>query len=277
MTLKRYPDPSEGKNRRDTNDEAESGKVPAENSLPIEDSEGSREAHNRGLGCGPRWPENKVIQHIFDGKGNIRSDKELGSLSIRMVPNLNGRLVDDCREAAWMVDLLVGCADIARLMREGFFWSAADVLPEQGRIAKRLPAEWADSGFRHCRVWILMDRSHGDAPQWVASLELFARSFELLPRFRLQDLSPQNICEAVAWVPSGDVVYNYDCRSPGRNCNCIYDGMPLQGWWPWPKDEGACVAEVPQHARDADELAFPGPPLPEDDDETVKSWGCVIL
>ncbi|SPQ22948.1 aa5d832a-8200-4114-91b4-6f27bc09eba2 [Thermothielavioides terrestris] len=65
----------------------------------------------------------------------------------------------------------------------------------------------AASGFLHGQVWILANKTHGDTPEWVGNLER---------------------------VPA-HLVYLYDRRSPGENCNCIYDGRPLRSWWPWPR------------------------------------------
>jgi hypothetical protein len=160
-----------------------------------------------------------------------------GCLNLRMVPDPG---MPDYGKAPWAAWFNVHCQDVPRLMRDGFFWSVDNVLPEEGNMPSAWTA-WEAKGFRHTRRWILSDKpnNHGGTPRWVGRLYVISPSMELLARFRVQNLSPNQICSANAWDSDSDLVYNYNCRVSGQNFNCIYDDEPLEGWWPWPKKGGA--------------------------------------
>jgi hypothetical protein len=46
-----------------------------------------------------------------------------------MAPNPSS---EQYRAVSWAASLFVRCDDVARLMREGFFWSADNIVPEEG-------------------------------------------------------------------------------------------------------------------------------------------------
>ena len=94
--------------------------------------------------------------------------------------------------------------------------------------------EWAAFGLRGARVWGLADKSNGEAPLWVAQLEVCSCSGGLLRGFRVQDLSREMVHEAFAWNAEDQVVYAFYYHWPDDCFNCIYDDMPLRGWWAWP-------------------------------------------
>jgi hypothetical protein len=169
-------------------------------------------------------------------------DPAWGTAIMRMVPNPDA---PDYRRAPWVVRMKVRCEHVSRLMDEGFHWSTGNVLPEEGSMSHALQDEWTAKGFRHARQWMLADKAPGhETPQWVAHLEVISPFLEVLARFPLHDLSAANICSANAWDPRGRLVYNYNCRTPDRNYNCLYDLRPLQGWWPWPKKDMLTDAPV---------------------------------
>jgi hypothetical protein len=173
----------------------------------------------------------------FDKYGGL--DQQWGKIELKMMPNLD---TPKCLETPWAGVLEVKCRDVARLMREGFFWSAENVLPEEGYMAEESRPEWLAIGCRHKRTWILADRSSGQEPQWVGSLEVVSPHLEVLSRFRLQNLSRKNIYSAGAWNALEQMVYSHDYRYLSKSFNCIYDDKPLKGWWPWPREDGICTA-----------------------------------
>ena len=138
--------------------------------------------------------------------------------------------------ARWAAGLAVKCRDLPRLMREGFFWSAENILPEEGHMTNAEYREWARGLGRHAygRVWHLADKSNGEAPLWVARLEVCSRSVELLGRFEVRNLSRNMVYEAFAWNAEYRAVYAFRHYQPDGCFNCIYDEMPMEGWWPWP-------------------------------------------
>ena len=155
-------------------------------------------------------------------------------LGLRMIPDPGAPCY---KKAPWAVHFEVKTIDIARLMREGFFWSTESILPEEGFISRETKPGWTNFGFRHKRTWILTDKSDEEVPSWVGYLEVITRSPEILPSFRVQDLTRENIYAASAWNGLDQLVYDYHYRWPQKSYNCIYDDKPLQGWWPWPKED----------------------------------------
>lgn len=155
----------------------------------------------------------------------------------------------------WVAFIWLRTEDLARLMRDGFYWDASNVIKEAGFLTreKRNKLPWwgptidfpGNPAEFHCRHFSL--RSSGDGPNWTASLTVWtagATGIKVIRRFRLSDLCPENIMYGRANDNNGRAVYGFDrCRD---DCffNCIYDDMPLRGWWPWPKampeeEEGA--------------------------------------
>lgn len=162
-------------------------------------------------------------------------DKYEEEFKLRMAPLdvLEGKL------SQWVAILIVKSRDVPLLMREGFFWSAENVLPEEGYISRETRREWTDLGFHYTRTWILTDKSNDETPLWVGHLGDFSKSGEIVPGFRVRSLSRENVHAAWAWNRLQKATYTYEYRQPRHyNFNCIYDDKPLQGWWPWPREEG---------------------------------------
>lgn len=72
----------------------------------------------------------------------------------------------------WAAGLKVKCRDVPRLMREGFFWLAENILPEEGYVSHSTTDARSGIGFVHKRVWSLTNKSNGETPLWVAHLEV---------------------------------------------------------------------------------------------------------
>ena len=157
----------------------------------------------------------------------------------------------------WVAVLQIQCEDVPRLMREGFFWSADNVLPEEGYMSDDVRPLYAKLGCRHKRTWAVADQTNDEAPQWSGHIEVSSPLLETVAQFRVDDLSRASVYGAHGWNKAGYSTYHYDHRYPGRRYNCIYDDEPLEGWWPWPKEQGVDIA-VP--AVDMGQL-FSDPPL----------------
>jgi hypothetical protein len=169
-----------------------------------------------------------------------RFSGEWGKLHLFMMPKL-GTL--ECPTAPWLAVLAVKCRDVPRLMREGFFWSAENVLPEQGYMSSETRPRWRALGCRHKRTWILADRADDDsAVRWVGQLDVVTPDLSLLANFQVKTLSRDNVYAADATNAHQRHIYYYDYRSPRYSYNCIYDNKPLKGWWPWPREEGTVTA-----------------------------------
>lgn len=145
-------------------------------------------------------------------------------------------------EQPWVGELHVKTPSVARLMREGFAVSEANVVREDNFLSRTadnpLPAN-AEARRRRCRRYgftrhyILRDVR--EPPGWAAHLFCMAR--ELLPglgRIRLGDLTHRNVHVCVATQPDGRrTIYYFEAGRGG--INVLYGETPLEGLWPWPR------------------------------------------
>lgn len=155
-----------------------------------------------------------------------------GKLSLSMVPDHHSE-----GSLPWLADLVVCCWDLARLMREGFFWSHANIVPEEGYMSNKLEPDMAAVGFQFQRIWRLVDRQQhaGGPPLWIGWLTVHFADLGSLAAFRIQDLSAENIERFWASNAQDNLVYAFCHAEPEHAFNCIYDDMPMEGWWPYPK------------------------------------------
>jgi hypothetical protein len=181
---------------------------------------------------GPEGNDRAPVQHALRYTwSNCEIGQGWGALLLEMA--LNARHHSGYSGLPWAAGLRVKCRDVPRLMREGFFWSAENILPEEGYMSHWKIPGWSDIGFHHKHVWSLADKSNGETPHWVAQLEVLSHSVSILSSFQVNNLSRENVHKAHAWNAERQLVYHFESQSP-RDCyNCIYDDMPLQGWWPW--------------------------------------------
>ncbi|KAL2884219.1 hypothetical protein SGCOL_000158 [Colletotrichum sp. CLE4] len=139
---------------------------------------------------------------------------------------------------SWEARLRVKSKDLPRLMREGFHWTVANIHREAGYIEHEAkePA-MVGAGWNCTRNYYLSDLSPDQ--NWTAKLTVCARDIRVLSQFDVAKLRPEQAYAAIAWtnVQPGQYVYNFDCLDPRKNYNAIYDNMPLEGWWPWPKKQ----------------------------------------
>lgn len=54
-------------------------------------------------------------------------------------------------------------------------------------------------------------------------------------QFNFRDLKFDQFSACCAMNQGGKDVYNFERETEMDDVNTIYDEMPLEGWWPWPK------------------------------------------
>ena len=137
----------------------------------------------------------------------------------------------------WEAHLEVRAKDVQQLMKEGFHWNETNIREGEGYLVGEtyVPADLRDVGWPLARCYSLADLA--EDPQWTAKLSVGAHEMSVLSRFRVSNLSVDTITMTKAWDRQSRVVYIF-CRTlPEMNCNAYYDDKPLDGWWPWPKQE----------------------------------------
>ncbi|KAI1352458.1 hypothetical protein F5Y01DRAFT_313929 [Xylaria sp. FL0043] len=74
-------------------------------------------------------------------------------------------------------------------------------------------------------------------PRWAASLAVQAVDVRILYNFDLSQLSRGLIGSVWASDQFQHQIYGYQFDPPTVRFNIIYDKMPMEGWWPWPRRE----------------------------------------
>ncbi|KAH6640139.1 hypothetical protein F5144DRAFT_477215, partial [Chaetomium tenue] len=139
----------------------------------------------------PKGSNNLVRQEhssIYNEYFRYEDDEGWELLALKMVPDPTARLY---KKAPWAAVLEVKTTDIPRLMRDGFFWSAENVVPEEGFMSPETKPGWIEFGFVHRRTWVLVDKSN-PTPTWVGRLDVSTPSYEILPSFQVQSLTSEN-------------------------------------------------------------------------------------
>ncbi|CAH0045412.1 unnamed protein product [Clonostachys solani] len=172
------------------------------------------------------YPENPKFDTRFDG----------GTLSMTMRPATRAK-----RLATWQAEMEFYVKDMASLMLNGLHWSEANVEKAGGCIlvpSDKMPNLPRSLGWLFGRRYVLKDL--GDDPKWRATLWFYGRDCAELSRMKLDDLSVELIQRAKATAPGLGEVYKFDLVQGNKyNSNELYGCRPLEGWWPWPKEEQA--------------------------------------
>lgn len=169
-----------------------------------------------------------------------------GEIVFYMMPNHSGTSTLT-PEKPWMAHFQVWCKNMPRLLREGFFWSVENIVPEKGRLLRERRPDLTDLGCSYRRNWYLIDQHRdqpANTPQWEGSLVVSSHRIDVLANFQMRDLTWENVYRASVYTDDGDKIYNYTALEADRNYNCFYDDMPMKGFWPWPREEGI-VPEFP--------------------------------
>ncbi|TRX93765.1 hypothetical protein FHL15_005441 [Xylaria flabelliformis] len=173
-------------------------------------------------------------------RGNTYRDSEQRcSMSFGFCPDPS----DPTLNQDWGAVLMVKCRDVPCLMREGFHWDGANVIREEGYIDHE-----RDFTCSHRRkdgkCWVSTRHYYlkdlQQPQRWVATIKVFALDPETVYQF---DLINRLSRESMQWATainqsSGHYIYNWHYCTPVR-FNAIYDDMPMEGWWPWPRKNEA--------------------------------------
>lgn len=177
--------------------------------------------------------------------------------------------VSDVNEFEWQAWMDVKVRDLPRLMREGFHWSSRNLHEHASFIDLLLESNdrYAESGWNCKRVYYLSELS--DTPNWTAKVEVIASDPAAIASFNFNHLRHDLINHAYAENSNRQQVYSYYWDNDETNFNTIYQGMPLEGWWPWPK---ADLAEWEEAAPTTITTQTQSPTQEFVDRETLMQW-----
>ncbi|KAI2780570.1 hypothetical protein F4815DRAFT_469530 [Daldinia loculata] len=144
----------------------------------------------------------------------------------------------------WCAQINIKCDNVPQLMLEGLHWTTDNVLWEDGYVAKISAAymhidtfeDLCKTGRTNTRHYFLRDMQQ-EPPRWIAHLQVHAETYKTLAGIKLGEFSIQNVLSAYAWGSRGQYIYSWVKKKPREAYNAIYDDMPMDGWWPWPKRE----------------------------------------
>ncbi|CAH0002376.1 unnamed protein product [Clonostachys byssicola] len=200
------------------------------------------------------YPENPKFDNRFNG----------GTIYMTMRPaSLQGTF------ASWQAEMEFYVKDVDSLMMNGLHWSEANVQKADGCIlvpSDNMPSLPKSLGWLFGRRYLLADL--GDDPEWRATLWIYGRSCAELREMKLDVLSVDLVRRANA-ISSGIEVYKYDwAREEGYNTNELYGHMPLEGWWPWPKEDPLQPGEF-DDAASVDDTSSDGAAIEDDTSSNV--------
>lgn len=136
--------------------------------------------------------------------------------------------------SGWTAQLDLFTCDLPSLLRNGLFLTCENV-KEQENYVKHSHMEGVGLWYNRC--YTVTNST------WSGNLNVCARTVKPIANFRLHHLSPDNVFVATAANHESNSVYSYGVRYPDYKANFMYDDMPLDGLWPWPKKEGEMKGE----------------------------------
>lgn len=165
----------------------------------------------------------------------------------------DGRKDEEEQKSKWCVELKLWCHDLPKLMREGVWWSSANIVPNRGYFDTANPR---DTKLRYTRVrhWVLSEdpKKEESQVQWHGTIKLLARDYNVLAGFSLGQLSRDNIYKCLCWNREGEWIFCCEPNRPTPAINCVYEEMHpgISSWWIWPMDR---LETPPQDSDNVDE------------------------
>ncbi|RSL46185.1 hypothetical protein CEP51_015971 [Fusarium floridanum] len=129
----------------------------------------------------------------------------------------------------WTAYLDIETRDLAGIMRDGLFLTHDNVREEEGRLRSDYWPE--DKSWVYTRSYTIVDS------RWSGFLHVCAWDVRPVANFRLHHLTADKVEMARVEDDEENTVYCYDVDAPDCSANFIYDDMPMDGLWPWPKEE----------------------------------------
>lgn len=147
---------------------------------------------------------------------------------------------------AWRADIIISARNVPRLMRRGFFWSpwnnfnlrqkiVLDSKDIRKMIGRSIAPTWGwtlEKEWKHRRHYHIKD--DGPDLEWEGTLSVYATKPSTVINFDLGAITMDTTVWAAAFDWNRNIVYDTR-RGPQESYNLVYPGMPLKGWWPWPK------------------------------------------
>ncbi|KAI0445233.1 hypothetical protein F4803DRAFT_509023 [Xylaria telfairii] len=216
--------------------------IPEEPNSPIPASTSTSET----IHCRPSEPGPATGGQLY------KENKQRPSVLFEFCPDPTRSFSLRCQD--WVAHMEVKCFDVPRLMREGFHWDTSNVIKEEGYIqyGKDCPNlnSWKTAALR----WYFLADTR-QPQRWTAAIDVRTWDVDILYNFDLSRLSRQLIKSAAAYSQNQQLIYQYESYAlpdtyynrperPMVGFNTIYDKMPMEGFWPWPRKENEAHTEA---------------------------------
>ncbi|KFH44084.1 hypothetical protein ACRE_051280 [Hapsidospora chrysogenum ATCC 11550] len=151
----------------------------------------------------------------------------------------DGTLVESATNT-WFGVITITATDIPRLMREGLHWTESNLYREAGCIfePQRIGKDDTLTPRIICARYYEFQDKERKVPLWAAGMRVYFLDSEGVTSFKFRDLRLDQIAICLALNQKNQLVYGFDRNPEYHNINAIYEDMPLEGWWPWPKRSG---------------------------------------
>ncbi|KAJ4318482.1 hypothetical protein N0V84_006807 [Fusarium piperis] len=129
----------------------------------------------------------------------------------------------------WTACLDLTISDVPSLMQDGLYLAQENVQERENHVHEIYANEHKRYYLRRC--FTVVDT------KWSGRLGVTSWTYEPVRDFRIHHLSADKVYNAQVLDKDGNVVYCYDMCKSYKNANYMYDDMPMDGLWPWPKKE----------------------------------------
>jgi hypothetical protein len=163
------------------------------------------------------------------------------NLVIEFVPRVWHKLKElpkfmqrDATARDWQAFLAIHTGDVSDHVRNGFHWTEENLQRKKGWIRvdmpHTIPVVKRREGWKHQRIWRLMDKDHakGEPPAWIAELKVYTKDKrKILFDFDLEWLCSCNIERSFAFNWHDEMVFRFDHSIRERSFSLVNMPQPM--------------------------------------------------
>jgi hypothetical protein len=142
------------------------------------------------------------------------------------------RLFNTKKHPFWAGVLHIHPESVARLMRQGFDWTAANIVEGQDKFALDCPMlptiNHRGEKCKHMRTYEL--RSLPGQAKWRGTLSIYAKSRDTILNFDVSEVTADTCLRIAAFDLGVRYIYLASRRS-GMKYNAVFKNEPLGEWW----------------------------------------------
>lgn len=129
----------------------------------------------------------------------------------------------------WGAVVSLTTRNLPELMKSGLYIRQENVIRQDSHM-EYIPGQLGD-----VKPWARHYEIRG--PGWAGHLKVATFNSKWLAEFRVEHLTVDRVHDVSVVDELGRYCYSYCAMESKLIYNCIYDDMPLNGLWPWPRGE----------------------------------------